>query len=191
MARRRQARAPSPAHWPRHFGYHFLDTGSLYRMVGLAALRAGGEPITPDTAIAAARGLNPQQFSDAELRSETGWRRRLDRGGDPGGPRRPAGLPARLRRASSRVPCSTAATSAPSSARMPMPSSSSPPAPEVRARRRQAGTGLGGLCRRPRRNPRPGRARLETRHGPPGGGGGCGGAGYLGHGHRRGGCSRH
>ncbi len=53
-----------------HFGYHFLDTGSLYRMVGLAALRAGGEPITAAAAIAAARGLNPQKFSDEELRNE-------------------------------------------------------------------------------------------------------------------------
>jgi cytidylate kinase len=54
----------------KHYGYHFLDTGSLYRMVGLAALRAGGEPITRDAAIAAAQSLNPQKFSDAELRSE-------------------------------------------------------------------------------------------------------------------------
>jgi len=54
----------------KHFGYHFLDTGSLYRMVGLAALRAGGEPITTPVAIAAAASLNPQKFSDAELRSE-------------------------------------------------------------------------------------------------------------------------
>ena len=54
----------------RHYGYHFLDTGSLYRMVGLAALRAGAEPITPGTAIAAARSLDPQSFSDAELRNE-------------------------------------------------------------------------------------------------------------------------
>jgi cytidylate kinase len=55
----------------RHFGYHFLDTGALYRMVGLAALRAGGEPISPDTAIAAALSLDPGSFTDAELRSET------------------------------------------------------------------------------------------------------------------------
>ena len=53
-----------------HYGYHFLDTGSLYRMVGLAALKAGGEPIPPESAIAAARSLNPQKFSDTELRSE-------------------------------------------------------------------------------------------------------------------------
>jgi cytidylate kinase len=55
----------------RHFGYHFLDTGALYRMVGLAALRAGGEPISPGTAIAAALSLDPGSFTDAELRSET------------------------------------------------------------------------------------------------------------------------
>lgn len=54
----------------KHFGYHFLDTGSLYRMVGLAVLRAGGEPVTAEAAIAAARSLNPQKFSDAELRNE-------------------------------------------------------------------------------------------------------------------------
>jgi CMP/dCMP kinase len=53
-----------------HFGYHFLDTGSLYRMVGLAAFRAGGEPITARAAIAAAQSLNPQKFSDEELRNE-------------------------------------------------------------------------------------------------------------------------
>lgn len=53
----------------RHFGYHFLDTGSLYRMVGLEVLRAGG-PITAAAAIAAARALNPQKFHDEELRSE-------------------------------------------------------------------------------------------------------------------------
>jgi cytidylate kinase len=55
----------------RHYGFHFLDTGSLYRMVGLAALRAGGEPITPEAAIAAARSLDPGAFADGELRSET------------------------------------------------------------------------------------------------------------------------
>lgn len=54
----------------QHFGFHFLDTGSLYRMVGLAALRSGGQPITSTAAIAAAQGLNPQKFSDAELRTE-------------------------------------------------------------------------------------------------------------------------
>ena len=55
----------------KHYGYHFLDTGALYRMVGLAAIRTGGEPITPPAAIAAAKGLDPASFTDAELRNET------------------------------------------------------------------------------------------------------------------------
>ena len=54
----------------QHFGFHFLDTGALYRMVGLAAIRAGGEPITPEKAIAAARSLDPSSFADSELRTE-------------------------------------------------------------------------------------------------------------------------
>ena len=54
----------------RHFGFHFLDTGALYRMVGLAAIRAGGEPITTPAAIAAALSLDPSSFTEAELRTE-------------------------------------------------------------------------------------------------------------------------
>lgn len=54
----------------RHFGLHFLDTGTLYRMVGLSVLRAGGDPRGTAEAIAAARALDPRQFSDAELRNE-------------------------------------------------------------------------------------------------------------------------
>lgn len=54
----------------KHYGFHFLDTGALYRMVGLAAIRAGGEPITTGAAIAAARSLDPAHFTDAELRNE-------------------------------------------------------------------------------------------------------------------------
>ena len=54
----------------RHFGFHFLDTGALYRMVGLAALRAAGEPITTQSAIAAAKSLDPSSFVDSDLRTE-------------------------------------------------------------------------------------------------------------------------
>ena len=54
----------------KHYGYHFLDTGALYRMVGLSALKAGGEPITPEAASAAAASLNPAAFADADLRNE-------------------------------------------------------------------------------------------------------------------------
>jgi len=54
----------------KHFGYHFLDTGSLYRMVGLAVLRAGADPHDAAAAIAAARSLNPARYDDRDLRSE-------------------------------------------------------------------------------------------------------------------------
>lgn len=54
----------------RHFGYHFLDTGSLYRMVGLSLLRAGHDPSNVAAAIAAAERLNPAQFRDEDLRNE-------------------------------------------------------------------------------------------------------------------------
>jgi CMP/dCMP kinase len=47
-----------------HFGLPFLDTGALYRMVGLSVLRGATDPV------AAARNLNPADFNDAELRDE-------------------------------------------------------------------------------------------------------------------------
>jgi cytidylate kinase len=54
----------------KHFGYHFLDTGSLYRMVGLEVMRAGGDPHDKALATRAAAGLDPSRYSDADLRSE-------------------------------------------------------------------------------------------------------------------------
>ncbi len=54
----------------RHFGFHFLDTGSLYRMVGLAVIKAGHDPADRDAAIAAAKALNPGQYRNEDLRSE-------------------------------------------------------------------------------------------------------------------------
>ena len=48
----------------RHFGYHFLDTGTLYRRVGLAVLKSGG------AAAHIARNLNDYAWQDSELRSE-------------------------------------------------------------------------------------------------------------------------
>jgi CMP/dCMP kinase len=47
-----------------HFGLPFLDTGALYRMVGLSVLRGATDPV------AAARNLHPADFNDAELRDE-------------------------------------------------------------------------------------------------------------------------
>ncbi len=54
----------------RHFGYHFLDTGSLYRMVGLAVLQEGSTPNDREAAIRAARNLDPARFRETDLRSE-------------------------------------------------------------------------------------------------------------------------
>lgn len=54
----------------RHFGYHFLDTGSLYRMVGWAVLRAGGNPHDRAAAITAAAALDPAIYNDEDLRNE-------------------------------------------------------------------------------------------------------------------------
>lgn len=54
----------------RHFGYHFLDTGLLYRMVGLAVLQAGQDPRDSAAAAVAARALNPNDYHDEDLRGE-------------------------------------------------------------------------------------------------------------------------
>jgi cytidylate kinase len=48
----------------QHFGYHFLDTGTLYRRVGLAVLKSAGD------ATEIARSLNDGPYDDAELRTE-------------------------------------------------------------------------------------------------------------------------
>lgn len=51
-----------------HFGLNYLDTGSLYRMVALEVLRAGGDPADAASAIRAAKKLNPSNYGDEELR---------------------------------------------------------------------------------------------------------------------------
>jgi CMP/dCMP kinase len=54
----------------RHLGYHFLDTGALYRMVGLQMLRTETDFADAAKAAAFARDLNVDDFEDHELRSE-------------------------------------------------------------------------------------------------------------------------
>jgi len=59
-----------------HFGYAHLDTGKLYRAVGLATLRAGGDPADPADAVAAAQSLDANAVAggildDAELTGDT------------------------------------------------------------------------------------------------------------------------
>jgi cytidylate kinase len=54
----------------RHLGYDFLDTGSLYRSVGLQVLRAGGDPADPKAAKSAAESLDLHLLADPDLRGE-------------------------------------------------------------------------------------------------------------------------
>ncbi|MEI6557658.1 MAG: d(CMP) kinase [Rhodospirillaceae bacterium] len=42
-----------------HYGFAHLDTGSLYRAVGLMVVWAGGDPADPEMALAGARALTP------------------------------------------------------------------------------------------------------------------------------------
>lgn len=57
-----------------HLGYAYLDTGLLYRAVGMAVLRAGGDPADSALAEKAALALNAATLmlsNDDELRSDT------------------------------------------------------------------------------------------------------------------------
>ncbi|WP_374762985.1 (d)CMP kinase [Yunchengibacter salinarum] len=54
----------------RFFNLAYLDTGSLYRAVGLQVLRAGGDPADPVAAEAAARALDRTLLDDPALRAE-------------------------------------------------------------------------------------------------------------------------
>jgi cytidylate kinase len=54
----------------QHYGYDFLDTGGLYRGVGLQVLRAGGDPADTKAAKAAAETLDLKLLADPELRGE-------------------------------------------------------------------------------------------------------------------------
>ena len=52
-----------------HYGLKHLDTGSLYRAVGLAILRSGADPADKPAAIEAARQLDFSRFGDGALRT--------------------------------------------------------------------------------------------------------------------------
>lgn len=54
----------------RDLGFAYLDTGSLYRAVGLALLRAGRAPDDEVAALDAARGLDAELLGDPGLRDE-------------------------------------------------------------------------------------------------------------------------
>ena len=52
-----------------HFNLAYLDTGSLYRAVGLSVLRLGKDPSDPVAATEAARNLPADLLQDPDLRS--------------------------------------------------------------------------------------------------------------------------
>ncbi|MBI1986409.1 MAG: (d)CMP kinase [Rhodospirillales bacterium] len=54
----------------KHFGLAYLDTGLIYRAVGMAVVRAGGDPNRPETAEKAARALKPEDLEAQDLRSD-------------------------------------------------------------------------------------------------------------------------
>ena len=53
-----------------HYGFAYLDSGSLYRAVGLALLETGRDPHDEAAAVAAARALDPALLTRPELRRE-------------------------------------------------------------------------------------------------------------------------
>ncbi|MCL4716617.1 MAG: (d)CMP kinase [Hyphomonadaceae bacterium] len=52
-----------------HYGLKRLDTGSLYRAVGLAVLDAGGDPTDEAVAVAAAEALDLEHIDESRIRS--------------------------------------------------------------------------------------------------------------------------
>jgi len=54
----------------KDLGVPYLDTGSLYRAVGVFTLRRGGDPADATDAIAAANSLNINDFTPDDLRTE-------------------------------------------------------------------------------------------------------------------------
>ncbi len=52
-----------------HFKLNYLDTGSLYRGVGLNVLKNGGDPANEDDALKAAKALKHDDLTDCNLRT--------------------------------------------------------------------------------------------------------------------------
>jgi CMP/dCMP kinase len=54
-----------------HFRLALLDTGLLYRAVGISVLRNGGDPSDPESAAIAARNLDSADLENPELRGDS------------------------------------------------------------------------------------------------------------------------
>ncbi len=55
----------------KHLGFAYLDTGALYRAVGLQVSRAGGNANNEQAALKAARKLGTLDLNDPEIKSES------------------------------------------------------------------------------------------------------------------------
>ena len=53
----------------QHFGFHHLDSGSLYRLVALGVSEAKGDPNDESDALKAAQAIDPSKASDPRIRS--------------------------------------------------------------------------------------------------------------------------
>ncbi|MCG8510336.1 MAG: (d)CMP kinase [Rhodospirillales bacterium] len=53
-----------------HFGFALLDTGLLYRAVGVSILQKDGDPADAETATTAAQALNPVDLENPDLRGD-------------------------------------------------------------------------------------------------------------------------
>lgn len=53
----------------QHFGFAHLDSGSLYRLVALTAIDAGGDPSREEDAVAAAQRIDVSKRDDRAIRS--------------------------------------------------------------------------------------------------------------------------
>lgn len=51
-----------------HFGFHHLDSGALYRLVGLGVAEAHGDPRKEEDALAAARTIDHRRCTDPAIR---------------------------------------------------------------------------------------------------------------------------
>ncbi len=52
-----------------HYGFYYLDSGALYRLVALGVAEAGGDPHKEADAQAAARALDPARAGDPAIRT--------------------------------------------------------------------------------------------------------------------------
>jgi cytidylate kinase len=52
-----------------HFGFHHLDSGSLYRLTALGVIDAGGDPNSERDAVKAAGAIDPSKAGDMRIRS--------------------------------------------------------------------------------------------------------------------------